>query len=85
MTEGEQVRDFVNVSDVAKQLLEACTESSNLEEGCPLIKNLGTGKPQSIRDFAEKYWKEWGATGKLQFGAIPYRKGEVMRYVPEIN
>lgn len=84
LTEGEQVRDFVNVSDVAQQLLRACENASTIEKGKPSIKNLGTGKPQAIKDFASKYWKEWKAEGKLLFGAIPYRKGEVMKYVPEI-
>jgi len=30
------------------------------------------------------WWKEWSATGKLLVGEVPYRKNEVMRYVPKI-
>jgi hypothetical protein len=30
-------------------------------------------------------WKENAGTGQLNFGVIPYREAEVMRYVPEID
>lgn len=84
MTLGAQVRDFVLVEDVAGQLLAAC-EPSGVRDGEPLIKNLGSGRPQSIRDFATFWWRHWGAKGELRFGAIPYRNGEVMRYVPQLS
>ena len=51
----------------------------------PLVANIGTGHPQTIRAFAEHWWKEWGATGKLLPGALPYRDNEAMRYVPEVD
>jgi hypothetical protein len=51
----------------------------------PVVANIGTGQPQTIRQFAEHWWKEWGATGKLLPGALPYRDNEVMRYVPEVS
>jgi len=51
----------------------------------PLIANVGTGRPQTLRAFAEHWWKKWGATGKLFPGALPYRDNEVMRYVPEVS
>ena len=51
----------------------------------PLVANIGTGRPQTIRSFAEHWWNAWGATGKLLPGAIPYRPNEVMRYVPEVS
>jgi nucleoside-diphosphate-sugar epimerase len=84
MTAGEQVRDFVPVEFAAKRFVEALTDPSIIA-GQPVIRNLGTGQPQSLRQFAEAGWKEWGATGKLIFGAVPYRANEVMRYVPEIT
>lgn len=82
MTPAEQVRDFVPVEDAAAQLLSACHR--DVPPGIPLIQNLGTGRPQTLRAFAEDWWREWSATGRLVFGAKPYRDGEVMRYVPEI-
>lgn len=82
MTKGEQVRDFIEVGEVARQFL-AATAAAN-EAGRPVITNVGTGRPQTIEMFAGHWWKQWGARGRLQPGAVPYRPNEVMRYVPEI-
>jgi UDP-glucose 4-epimerase len=83
MTSGEQIRDFIEVTQVANVFLEAAT-SADLKPGEPVIRNVGTGVPQSLRSFAEAQWKASGATGKLLPGAAPMRALEVMRYVPEI-
>ena len=84
MTEGEQLRDFIPVEDVADQLIQAL-EFEETEFGKPLFKNVGTGKPSSVRDFAEFWWKTWAAKGQLNFGSIPYRNDEVMIYVPDLS
>lgn len=84
MSPGLQVRDFVHVSDVAAQFLRAATEDK-LDSGVPVIKHVGSGQPRSLADFAESEWERFGATGKLVFGAVPMRKEEVLRYVPEIS
>lgn len=84
MSSGEQVRDFVEVSQVAETFLKTAT-MVNLRPGEPIIENVGTGIPQSLRAFAEAQWKEAGAVGRLLPGAIPMRDHEVMRYVPEIQ
>jgi nucleoside-diphosphate-sugar epimerase len=81
MTSGEQVRDFIPVEYAAKIFLAALDDPA-LRPGQPEIRNLGTGKPQTLAQFAETWWKQWNATGRLQFGAVPYRPNEVMRYVP---
>ena len=83
MTFGEQVRDFIPVEDVAQTFL-SFLEKTPPAPGNPEIHNVGSGQPQTLREFAEFWWKKWGATGKLKFGEIPYREGEVMRYAPEI-
>jgi len=80
MSFGEQVRDFVPVEAVAQAFLHAID--------CPspsLVANVGTGRPQTVLEFAEFWWKKLGATGKLLPGKIPYRPDEVMRYVPEVS
>ena len=84
MTAGEQARDFVPVETVAEQFATALTRT-DLRAGEPKIENVGTGKPQTLRDFAGHWWKHWDAKGKLKIGALPYRAGEVMRYAPEIK
>lgn len=82
MTKGEQLRDFINVTEVASKLLKACSTSQT--PGKPSFKNLGSGKSQSIKEFSKFWWDKWNATGSLKIGELPYRKGEVMRYLPSL-
>jgi nucleoside-diphosphate-sugar epimerase len=82
MTKGEQVRDFVPVAEVARQVLDACSDPP--PPGQPEIRHIGTGNPQTLRAFAEDCWLQWKAQGKLVFGAKSYRQGEVMRFVPQM-
>jgi nucleoside-diphosphate-sugar epimerase len=84
MTLGEQVRDFMPVAEVAKTFLDVCV-NRRLQPGRPEVHNVGSGRPTTVLAFAEHWWKEWGAKGRLLPGAIPYRAGEVMRYVPELT
>lgn len=84
MTAGEQVRDFIPVEQVADAFISALTRN-DLRPGEPKVENLGTGQPQTLRNFAEHWWNKWGAKGKLLFGAVPYRNCEVMRYAPETS
>jgi nucleoside-diphosphate-sugar epimerase len=86
MTKGEQVRDFIEVSEVAKCLLKEAEHlvNSKKRDSLFVVKNLGSGKPQSILEFSQFWWNKWQAKGKLLIGALPYREGEVMRYVPKI-
>lgn len=83
MSPGGQVRDFINVRDVAKSLTKALS-FDEVDPGKVLIKNIGSGNCQTLREFAQFWWKQWGATGELKFGELPYRKNEVMRLVPKI-
>lgn len=83
MTAGEQVRDFIAVEDVAQYFVNACL-NDDLISGKPEFFNVGSGKPQSILEFSEFWWDKWKAKGKLLKGKLPYREGEVMRYVPKI-
>lgn len=83
MSSGEQIRDFTPVADVVEAFIR-CLEH-HLTPGVPFVGNVGTGKPQTLREFAEHWWKAWGASGKLLLGQVPYRVGEVMRYVPDLS
>ena len=84
LTLGEQIRDFIDVNEVAEFFIHSLT-SANINASQPLIANVGTGKPQSIIDFCRFWWEKWGATGSLVVGALPYRQGEVMRFAPKIE
>jgi len=83
MTAGQQIRDFTPVKQAAQKFRDGLMRS-DIRPGQVLLENIGTGHPLTLREFAEFWWKEWGATGVLQFGVVPYRAGEVMRYVPQL-
>lgn len=89
MTLGEQVRDFITVEDVASRFLDESFQifsfSDSQNFSTPRIVNVGTGHPQSLRQFAEHWWEKWEAKGRLLFGAAPYRANEIMRYVPDLK
>lgn len=82
MTYGEQIRDFIKVEEIVKSILK---ESSNLEKEKIIIKNLGSGNPKKLKEFVYECWEKLNAKGELEFGEIPYRENEVMRYVPDIE
>jgi nucleoside-diphosphate-sugar epimerase len=82
MTYGEQIRDFTPVDIVVSAFLNSLGNVGNAGE--PEIQNIGTGISQSLRSFALYWWNEWSAKGKLRFGEINYRDGEIMHYVPEL-
>jgi nucleoside-diphosphate-sugar epimerase len=83
MSEGSQIRDFMEVGSVARAFLAAATEATTPPQ--PLILNVGTGVPKTLRAFAEEQWQSAGASGRLLPGKIPMRTNEVARYVPEIK
>jgi nucleoside-diphosphate-sugar epimerase len=84
MTAGEQIRDFVPVERVADRILRLAV-GDKVEPGQTLIVNIGSGVPEKLKDFASRMWTKWQAKGELLLGALPYRKDEVMRYVPELD
>jgi nucleoside-diphosphate-sugar epimerase len=84
LTPGEQVRDFIAVEQVAAAMLAAAADDS-VDPGAPRASNVGSGRPQTVREFAEHWWRAFGARGKLLFGALQYRDGEVMRFVPQVG
>jgi nucleoside-diphosphate-sugar epimerase len=83
MTPGEQLRDFVPVDQVAEAFVRYAL-NENIEKGIPETKNIGTGNPTSVAEFASYWWWKWQATGNLNLNKFPYRDNEVMRYVPEV-
>jgi nucleoside-diphosphate-sugar epimerase len=81
MTIGEQVRDFIPVETVAREYVEELEALPLLAPGKIKIRNLCSGQPTSLREFAQSWWTHWEAKGRLDLGRVPYREAEVMRYV----
>ena len=85
MTQGEQIRDFTDVSFVAKLIYKECLRIVKTNKYDIRIANIGSGNNLSIRDFAQKIWDSHNAKGKLKIGSLSYRKEEIMRFVPDLN
>ena len=65
MTADEQVRDFINVSDVAVAFARRL-DYERVQPGKARIANVGPNKVQTLTDFALHWWKEFGATRELR-------------------
>lgn len=75
-TAGEQIRDFVNVKDVAAVIV-MLAESRKYEPW--EIYNICSDNPVSVKRFIEEILDTCGFDKKLvNFGALPYRKNEAM-------
>ena len=46
---------------------------------------LGSGIPTTIKDFVEKIHRLTNSKTALDFGALPYREGEVMKAIADIS
>jgi UDP-glucose 4-epimerase len=84
MTAGSQIRDFINVLEVAEKIYESLT-FDDVISGHPLIKNIGTGEGKSILEFAEFWWGYWGATGVLKPNTLLPRTIDLPRIVADIH
>jgi dTDP-6-deoxy-L-talose 4-dehydrogenase (NAD+) len=65
LTSGRQIRDFLEVSEAARQVT-AVTLSE--DEG---VYNICSGKPVTVADLAQSIAKEYGRPDLLKFGARP--------------
>ena len=63
LTKGNQIRDYLNVSDASRMIVKVI---ENKIEG-PL--NICSGKPITIRQFAENIADQYGRRDLLKFGA----------------
>jgi nucleoside-diphosphate-sugar epimerase len=84
MSSGIQVRDFIPVKEVSRQFIKALS-FEEVEPGKPHLRNIGSGKGQSLYDFARHWWTTWGAVGQLQPGKIEFRPGELLRLVANVR
>ena len=84
MSAGVQIRDFIEVSEVARQFLSALA-FDGVVPGQPQLRNVGTGRAQTLIDFARAWWGAWGATGLLIPGQVGLRQGELARVVANVD
>jgi nucleoside-diphosphate-sugar epimerase len=75
LTTGKQQWDFVYIDDIVnayRAVLSAYPFKSSYDE-----INIGTGKPESIRDVVLMIKQMTGSECELSWGAVPHRKSEV--------
>jgi len=69
-TLGEQVRDFLHISDVAEALVAV------VEAKFSGTVNIGSGRPVTVREVVETLAEHVGRGELVDFGALPYRDGD---------
>ena len=79
-SDGKQLRDFIHVEDVVNAILKSLKSSKAKGE----IINIGTGKPQKIKDVINFLVKRLEG-GKPNFGKIKLRKDEISKIYPDIS
>lgn len=77
LTKGEQIRDFIYIDDVVSAYMALLENLGEVDDFFIEIE-LGSGKSVSIRQFVEMAHQISESKTKLDFGAIPYREGEIM-------
>jgi CDP-paratose synthetase len=80
LTEGDQTRDFIYIDDVVNVFIVIL---KNIEEFKQNLYDfeVGTNKPISIKSFVKTVKKIIGNHKTLlNFGALPYRKNEIMSF-----
>lgn len=80
LTPGEQCRDFVHVDDVVEAYLILL--KNKVPQGFNEY-DVGSGESISVKEFVKLVKKITNSKTKLNFGALPYRDGEVMHSVAD--
>lgn len=80
LSEGNQVRDYLYVKDVANGFYQVLLSSNNFENGESI--NICSGIPCKINEFVKNIITLMSFDPVLfKFGALEYRKNESMRFV----
>tara|TARA_Y100000590_G_C15700355_1_gene1006524 strand:+ start:51 stop:971 length:921 start_codon:yes stop_codon:yes gene_type:complete len=79
-SKGTQLRDFVHVEDVVDSILKSLKNKKARGQ----ILNIGSGKPKKIKRIIELV-KKITRGGHPQFGAIKFRKDEILKLYPSIK
>ena len=85
LTIGDQKREFIYIDDVVDAFLRVIEASIPLKNGY-VSYEIGAEKSVRIREFVllAKSLAKNNAT-KLNFGAIPYRKDEILEYKTDLS
>ncbi|MGI8710738.1 MAG: NAD-dependent epimerase/dehydratase family protein [Acidimicrobiales bacterium] len=73
LTGGRQLRDFIYIDDVVDGLLRVAQTPTARGE----MFNLGSGTGVTLREVVQRVFDLSGSSALCDFGALPYRKGEL--------
>lgn len=79
LTPCTQQRDYCYVEDIVDALIASFTHTVND------IFNVGTGDIRPLRDYIEKIAAVIQPSGRIRYGALPYRSNEVWAPAPDIS
>ena len=85
MSLGEQKLDLVHVNVVTSSFLKAYKLLEENEDIKNEIFGVSSGKQISLREIVENFEKETGKKLKINWGARPYRKREVMEPIKTLK
>ena len=78
-----EVRDFINVNDATEQLITKHKENLDLNTKFK-VGHIANGQGQTLLSFAEYWWKNFKAKGKLLPGMKQSRPTDLKRIVAEV-
>ena len=84
ITKGEQRRDFIYIDDVVSAYVLLFEKLDTFENMFTEV-DVGSGHSVSIREFVETVHRITSSKTRLNFGAIPYRDGEIMHSVADVS
>lgn len=84
LTLGEQRRDFIHIDDVVSAYMILL---ANIEKSDKTLMefDVGSGSSVSIREFVESVHAITQSSTRLNFGALPYREGEIMQSAADVR
>lgn len=81
VTKGEQKRDFLFIDDILESYIAAASSRAHAGQ----IFNIGSGKGYLVREVIQKVVDLVGNPVSVNWGAAPYRKGEMWRWQADIS
>jgi UDP-glucose 4-epimerase len=79
LTPGEQIRDFIYVTDVVQSIVAAAATFDCHTQ----TYEAGTGDGRSVKSVVAKIFEIINGSGRYEIGALPYRPHEEMRLVAQ--
>ncbi|SES72442.1 Nucleoside-diphosphate-sugar epimerase [Natronincola peptidivorans] len=81
LTGCEQYRDYSYIENILDGFILAAKNETVKNE----IFNIGTGEIHPLKYYVDKVYEKMNAVKKPNYGAIPYRSGEVWKPHPDVN